>query len=134
MMTTAQPRHADSTDLWVGARIAARRTALGLSQTALAQAIGVSFQQLQKYETGANRISASRLHRAALALGAPVAEFFPPADGGIEAPLTPGPEWTALRFMTATREGRAVADAFPLIEDRRCRAAVARIVTALARA
>ncbi|MFN5619069.1 MAG: helix-turn-helix domain-containing protein, partial [Brevundimonas sp.] len=64
-------------DGYVGARISARRQALGLSQAALAGRIGVSFQQLQKYESGANRISASRLHHLAQALGAPVGAFFP---------------------------------------------------------
>lgn len=129
MAKNATPRLPDSTDAWVGARIALRRAALGLSQTDLARRIGVSFQQLQKYENGSNRISASRLHRIALALGAPVGDFFPPAQ--IESA---SPDLGVLRFMTATREGRAVAEAFPLIEDRRCRAAVARIVTALAKA
>ena len=54
----------DEVDVYVGARIGLRRSALGLSQTALAQQLGISFQQVQKYETGQNRISASRLHRA----------------------------------------------------------------------
>lgn len=129
MMTSETTRLPDTTDAWVGARIALRRAALGVSQTDLARRIGVSFQQLQKYESGANRISASRLHRIALALGAPVGDFFPPAHTEAASP-----DLGVLRFMTATREGRAVAEAFPLIEDRRCRAAVARIVTALARA
>lgn len=128
MTKSETTRLPDSTDAWVGARIALRRAALGVSQTDLARRIGVSFQQLQKYESGSNRISASRLHRIALALGAPVGDFFPPAR-----PEAPSTDLGVLRFMTATREGRAVAEAFPLIEDRRCRAAVARIVTALAR-
>ena len=51
----------DEIDAYVGARIGLRRSALGLSQSALAQQLGVSFQQVQKYETGQNRISASRL-------------------------------------------------------------------------
>ncbi|RZJ44851.1 MAG: XRE family transcriptional regulator, partial [Brevundimonas sp.] len=69
MARTAAPDHIDA---YVGARIGLRRSALGLSQAALAQRIGVSFQQVQKYETGQNRISASRLHRAAVVLGASV--------------------------------------------------------------
>ena len=63
-------REGTPVDAWVGARIAARRQALGLSQTALAERVGVSFQQIQKYETGINRISASRLHQIAVALAA----------------------------------------------------------------
>ena len=127
MTKSASSRLPDATDAWVGARIALRRSALAMSQSDLARRIGVSFQQLQKYENGSNRISASRLHRIALALGAPAGEFFPP-----DRPDVVTPELGVMRFMTATREGRAVAEAFPLIADRRCRAAVARIVRALA--
>ncbi len=117
-------------DAYVGARIGLRRSALGLSQAALAQRIGVSFQQVQKYETGQNRISASRLHRVAEVLGTSVESFFPPAGDG--ASVRGGLQ--TLRALSATADGRAVAAAFPMIEDRRLRRAVARIVTTLARA
>lgn len=63
-------------DRAVGARVATRRLALGLSQTALAQNIGVSFQQVQKYESGRNRISSSRLSEIAAALDVPMTYFF----------------------------------------------------------
>ena len=53
-----------------------RRTLLGLSQSTLADALGLTFQQVQKYERGANRISASRLHHISLVLDAPVSYFF----------------------------------------------------------
>ena len=62
-------------DVAVGARIRVRRQELGMSQQALAEALGVSFQQVQKYERGANRISASMMVRAARALGCPTAAF-----------------------------------------------------------
>jgi len=52
-------------DQHVGARLRLRRTVLGLSQETVARAVGITFQQLQKYETGQNRISASRLHAVA---------------------------------------------------------------------
>jgi len=120
----------DEVDAYVGARIGLRRSALGLSQSALAQQLGISFQQVQKYETGQNRISASRLHRAATVLGTSVETFFPPvetAGGAVDE------SWQGLRFLTATADGRSVASDFPLIEDRDVRRAVARIVRALAR-
>ena len=117
-------------DAFVGARISLRRSAMGLSQTALAQQIGISFQQVQKYETGQNRISASRLHRVATVLATSVEAFFPPVETARE-PSDTG--WEALRHITATADGRAVATAFPLIEDRELRKAVARVVRALAR-
>jgi transcriptional regulator with XRE-family HTH domain len=120
----------DEIDAYVGARIGLRRSALGLSQSALAQQLGISFQQVQKYETGQNRISASRLHRAATVLGTSVETFFPPVETARGAA---DDGWEALRFLTATVDGRAVAAGFPLIEDREVRRAVARIVRALAR-
>ncbi len=63
-------------DVLVGKRIRARRHAMGLSQTELGEAIGVKFQQIQKYETGANRVSASRLWAVAEKLGVDVVYFF----------------------------------------------------------
>lgn len=120
----------EKVDAYVGARISLRRSALGLSQTALAQQLGISFQQVQKYETGQNRISASRLHRVATVLGTSVEAFFPP----VETARGDGePGWEGLRYITATPDGRAVAAAWPLIEDREVRNALARVVRALAR-
>ncbi|MDI6625717.1 MAG: helix-turn-helix transcriptional regulator, partial [Brevundimonas sp.] len=108
----------EKVDAFVGARISLRRSALGLSQTALAQQLGISFQQVQKYETGQNRISASRLHRVATVLATSVEAFFPPVETA-RGPVDSG--WDALRNITATPDGRAVAAAWPLIEDREVR-------------
>jgi transcriptional regulator with XRE-family HTH domain len=63
-------------DRLVGARLRARRIQLGVTQVMLAEAIGVTFQQLQKYESGGNRISASRLYAAACALRTRIDRFF----------------------------------------------------------
>src|SRR4029079_9175660 len=63
------------TDVLVGSRVRVRRLELGLSQTALANELGVTFQQVQKYEKGTNRIGASRLHDMARVLGVPVTYF-----------------------------------------------------------
>ena len=120
----------DEVDAYVGARIGLRRSALGLSQSALAQQLGISFQQVQKYETGQNRISASRLHRAATVLGTSVETFFPPVETARGAA---DDSWRQMRSITATAEGRTVAAEFPLIGDRDLRRAVARIVHGLAR-
>ena len=120
----------EAVDAYVGARISLRRSAMGLSQTALAQQLGISFQQVQKYETGQNRISASRLHRVATVLATSVEAFFPPVETA-HGPADGG--WEALRQITASADGRAVAAAWPLIEDRDLRKAVARVVRALAR-
>ena len=67
---------ADPIDVAVGARIRLLRKVRGLSQQALAEAAGVTFQQIQKYERGANRVSASMLTRISKTLDVPVAEMF----------------------------------------------------------
>ena len=69
-------------DVHVGARVRVRRTLLGMTQTNLGDAIGVTFQQVQKYENGANRISASRLFDLSQILDVPIEYFFDdmPAD------------------------------------------------------
>lgn len=72
----------DPVDIHVGSRVRLRRTLLGLSQDKLARAIGVSFQQLQKYERGTNRISASRLYALSKVLGVGIAWFFEDAPAG----------------------------------------------------
>jgi DNA-binding XRE family transcriptional regulator len=129
-MTMARIGERNEVDAFVGARIGLRRSALGLSQSALAQQVGVSFQQVQKYETGQNRISASRLHRVATVLGTSVEAFFPPVET-VRNGTDDG--WGGLRSITSTTDGRMVAAGFPMIADREVRKAVARVVRALAR-
>jgi transcriptional regulator with XRE-family HTH domain len=68
-MQVKDPDRAAQSDLAIGARMRARRRQLGLSQSDLAERLGVSFQQVQKYERGANRLAASTLPAAAQALG-----------------------------------------------------------------
>ena len=68
-------------DVYVGSRVRRRRTLLGLNQTQLGEKLGISFQQVQKYENGANRISASRLYQMTRILEVPVSFFF---DGLVE--------------------------------------------------
>ena len=63
-------------DIHVGGRVRLRRSALGLSQDQLGAAIGLSFQQVQKYERGANRIGASRLYEMSKILQTPISYFF----------------------------------------------------------
>ena len=66
----------DPVDVHVGGRLRLRRTLIGMSQEQLAAALNITFQQVQKYERGTNRISASRLFQASRTLGVPVAWFF----------------------------------------------------------
>ena len=79
-MKNSQSRKYDPIDGLIAAKVTACRRARGVSQLALADKIGVSFQQVQKYESGENRISASRLIRIARALGCKIADFIPNED------------------------------------------------------
>lgn len=69
-------------DMYVGARVRARRTALGMSQEKLGNSVGLTFQQIQKYERGSNRIGASRLFEFSTILDVPISYFYEamPAD------------------------------------------------------
>lgn len=123
------PRAAEPLDAVVGARIAARRAALGLTQTGLAELVGVSCQQVQKYESGQNRISASRLHHMAVALGLPIGALFPDHSGEEDSA-----ELSFMRSLATTSEGRAMAEGFSRIDERAVRQALTRLVEVLARA
>src|SRR5712691_3129871 len=67
-------------DVHVGARVRTRRLLIGMNQETLARALGLTFQQVQKYEGGANRVSASRLSQIAEILGVPISHFFSDLD------------------------------------------------------
>ncbi|CAM2734198.1 XRE family transcriptional regulator [Brevundimonas diminuta] len=118
-------RRSHHIDQAVGLRIAARRSALGWSQSVLGRELGVSFQQVQKYETGANRVSASRLHQAATAMGCSVADFFP-ARPSVEG------EVELVHPVLASAEGRGLAEAFARIPDAGARRALTRVAQAMA--
>ena len=78
------PKQTTDVDRLVGLRITALRKARGLSQTALGTAVGVTFQQVQKYEKGVNRVSASMLARASQALHCKIDSFFPDETTGAD--------------------------------------------------
>jgi transcriptional regulator with XRE-family HTH domain len=81
-LVRAHPRRApDPIDRHVGLRVKSRRRYIGMSQSELAKRIGLTFQQVQKYETGANRISASKLYEISCALAVRVAYFFDELEG-----------------------------------------------------
>jgi transcriptional regulator with XRE-family HTH domain len=73
-----QAKACTDVDRYIAARLRDIRQRRGLTQETLGEALGITFQQIQKYETGRNRISASRLHAVAGVLQVPVTEFFPP--------------------------------------------------------
>jgi transcriptional regulator with XRE-family HTH domain len=101
-------------DKYVGGRIRVQRKTLGISQRKLAHALGVSFQQVQKYENGTDRIGAGRLQQLSQALRAPPAFFFqgaPNVSGGRSRETTTESAARLTRFL-GTREGTALTRAF----------------------
>ena len=124
-------------DVHVGARLRQRRTLLGMSQTTLGDAIGLTFQQMQKYEKGTNRISASRLFALSRVLDVPVEYFFDdmpaavaassPAQGGGKAKKPPSYEPDPM----ATRETMELVRAYYKIHDPQVRKRLFEMVKAL---
>ncbi|AXA44342.1 MULTISPECIES: helix-turn-helix domain-containing protein [Rhizobium] len=127
---------ANAIDSYVGARIRARRQLLGMSQERLAEQIGVTFQQVQKYEKGINRIGASRLQRIADVLHTSVSFFFEQENSepltlqGLDLSAKTDPVAEFLR----TKEGLALNRAFLKIADRNIRETVIALVKAMAQA
>jgi transcriptional regulator with XRE-family HTH domain len=107
-------------DIYVGSRIRHQRALAGLNQTQLAMKVGVTFQSIQKYERGTNRVSASRLQQIATALNVPVSQFF---DGlATESAVRPGTPPVPEHGPT-TREIHDLNLAFTAIADRTVRRA-----------
>ena len=116
-------------DQRVGERLRSRRLKMGLSQTALGIAAGVTFQQIQKYERGTNRISASRMIQLAEKLGVPPAYFVEGFDGGSKANGDTTKTVRAIESVAASNEGVAVLEAMAQMTPSR-----RRFVVTLARA
>jgi transcriptional regulator with XRE-family HTH domain len=122
-------------DVHVGKRIRDRRKAVKISQEKLAEHLGLTFQQVQKYEKGVNRVSASKLYEIAAALNASIDYFF----RGLTDPTQPlgGVAETADPFIhdfLATTEGRELTNEFPRIRDENVRRRVLDLVKSLAEA
>ena len=112
-------RRADNRDAEVGRRVRSRRLECRLSQTELADRIGVTFQQVQKYEKGVNRIGAGRLQRISEALEVPISFFFG-ASGGVTARETSSGAESIFGFMQTSGSVRIVK-AFHKIKSRKAR-------------
>ena len=120
------PKQTTDVDRLVGIRITALRKARGLSQTALGNAVGVTFQQVQKYEKGQNRVGAGRLREIARLLEVPVSAFF--EDEG----QTEGPQEDVFGFLSA-HGAIELLRAYASIQDDQVRRDVLSIVRAAAR-
>jgi transcriptional regulator with XRE-family HTH domain len=122
------------TDTHVGKRLRMRRLMLGLSQTKIADALGLTFQQVQKYEKGANRIGASRLRHLSQILRVPEEFFFegiPQARGQYDAQTdAPSPQYVS--DYLATSDGLDLTKAFMQIPDPKLRRSIVNLVEQIA--
>ncbi|MEH0198728.1 helix-turn-helix domain-containing protein [Caulobacter sp. CCNWLY153] len=134
MTSIPEARTPNLVDLHVGGRVRMRRKMLGVSQEHLADALKLTFQQVQKYERGANRVSASKLYEIAKTLQVPVSYFF----DGLADPVTDESDdvgETANRVITDflnTPEGLELAAIFPKIGKGRVRRQILDLVRAMA--
>jgi len=122
-------------DRHVGARVRMRRMLAGVSQEKLGEALGLTFQQVQKYEKGSNRISASRLQQIAKMLDVPVAYFFdgaPTDDMPTAAGFADSSSTAYVSDFLATSEGVQLTKAFVRIKDGKVRRRIVDLVEALA--
>lgn len=117
---------ANPVDVHIGARIRAERQARGISQTALGRGIGVTFQQVQKYEKGGNRVGGSRLVKIADILGVQVAAFMPSAEVAIDPAIN-----LALQVLTLPG-GRELLLAYATLGSREDRNALVHIAKVMA--
>lgn len=123
------------TDIHVGSRIRMRRNILGMSQEKLGEHLGITFQQIQKYEKGTNRVGASRLQAIASILDVPVSFFFADAPGGETHELTGMSEGRSANFVVDfvnSAEGLQLNRAFARITEPKIRRRIIDLVKALA--
>ena len=115
-MQTAQIKAPNAVDIEVGRRIRQRRVMMGFTQVALAQELGITLQQVQKYEKGINRVGSSRLQAVARFLNVPIAFFFDDFEARQPAPLADA-TFTVANLLSSD-EGLALNRAFFLgLED-----------------
>lgn len=123
-------------DIHVGSRIRLRRTMLGMSQEKLGEALGITFQQIQKYEKGTNRVGASRLQNISTILNVPVAFFFEDAPGdpqtGGQAGMAEANSSNYVVDFLSSSEGLQLNRAFIKISDPKVRRRLVDLVKALA--
>jgi transcriptional regulator with XRE-family HTH domain len=122
-------------DKHVGSRVRMRRMMVGMSQEKLGDALGLTFQQVQKYEKGTNRIGASRLQQISTILQVPVAFFFegaPTLPGAMEDILDGAPSPAYVSDFLATSDGLALTKSFMRIKDQKLRRRIVDLVEQIA--
>jgi transcriptional regulator with XRE-family HTH domain len=128
-MSTKAPNPVDK---YVGSRVRMRRIMLGMSQEKLGEALGLTFQQIQKYEKGTNRVGASRIQQISEILQVPVSFLFeggPSTTAGVEGE---GASPTYVSDFLATSEGLALTRAFTRISDAKLRRSIVDLVEKIA--
>jgi transcriptional regulator with XRE-family HTH domain len=123
-------RAANAIDKKLGQRVRTRRLEIGMSQERLAELLGVTFQQVQKYEKGVNRIAASRLHDIALSMDMPIARFFEGLGGRASAGVAESSK-DYIDDALATPEGAQLMSLFASIKSKKVRRQVLELVKAL---
>jgi transcriptional regulator with XRE-family HTH domain len=127
-MAKKQP---DPVDTHAGARLRMRRNDLGMSQGALANAIGLTFQQVQKYEKGSNRMGSSRLLQVANVLTVPVTFFFEGGPGRRKL-SSKAPSPTYVSEFVASEDGSSLIRAFTQIRNAKLRRVIVKMVEGIA--
>jgi transcriptional regulator with XRE-family HTH domain len=121
-------------DVHVGSRVRLRRNMLGMSQEKLGESLGITFQQIQKYEKGTNRVGASRLQAISTVLNVPVSFFFEDAPGvpSLTGGMAEGNSTTFIVDFLNSAEGLQLNRAFAKISDPKVRRKIIDLVRALA--
>ncbi|MBB2905288.1 transcriptional regulator with XRE-family HTH domain [Rhizobium sp. RAS22] len=132
-MSEANKKQPNPIDAHVGSRIRLRRNILGMSQERLGDSLGISFQQIQKYERGSNRVGASRLQNIADILNVPVSFFFEDVSGNDPIVATPhASSLDDLQTFLSSSEGFRLNREFLKIADPNVRRRVIEMVKAAA--
>lgn len=128
------PREPNPVDRHVGSRVRLRRQMMSMSQEKLGEELGVTFQQVQKYERGANRIGAGRLWHLARVLEVPVSFFFDGVSQTTQQPagFADGDQTPIVNDFLQSSDGVALAQAFSKITDPKVRRRVLELVRSLA--
>jgi transcriptional regulator with XRE-family HTH domain len=125
-------RRANAMDIHVGARVRLRRMLMGMSQEKLGELLGLTFQQVQKYEKGVNRIGAGRLFELGQVLTVPVQFFYDDAPGGTAPGFGEGAAETYVPDFLNSKEGIELNRAFQRITDPKVRRSVVDLVRSIA--
>ncbi|PWJ80970.1 transcriptional regulator [Pseudaminobacter salicylatoxidans] len=134
MIEKENKKKPNPTDIYVGSRIRLRRNMLGMSQESLGEQLGITFQQIQKYEKGTNRVGASRLQAISSVLGVPVSFFFeefPSQESTVGRGFAEESPNFGLDFVTSP-EGLQLNRAFVKITDAKVRRKIIELVKTLA--